>query len=212
MSQVTTDVLGVKGAPQDAKLLSEFFTRMAADTSTDHRDGVFLPKGVVHLLGPQTYEQVLQENNFFLTNVATIPVNLEHRAWFAIIDPHQTSEMEPVSLHDHLLCKLWFTHIELVTRNKCLILTTKSNLPKARKWIDENLELMICKSQTLLYGNESLVCRYFEKAILPCSEPDDGHRQQSTPMQTTSNNNRLRFGPVGGVPTTSYRSCTQCNQ
>jgi len=78
--------------------------------------------------------------------MATIPVNLEHGAWFTIIDPNQTSETELVSLHDHLLCKPWFMHMELVTHNKCLILTTKSNLPKARKWIDENLELMICKS------------------------------------------------------------------
>jgi len=33
-SKVTTDVIGIKGAPKDAKLLSEFFTRMAADGST----------------------------------------------------------------------------------------------------------------------------------------------------------------------------------
>jgi len=107
-SQVATDVIGVKGAPRDAKLLGEFFTRLAAETSTDQRDGVFLPKGAVHLLGPSTYEQVLKSNNFFQTTVATVPVNLEYVAWFAVIDANQTSETEPVSLHDHLLRQPWF--------------------------------------------------------------------------------------------------------
>jgi len=63
-SQVTTEVLGIKRAPKDAKLLTEFFTRMAPETSTNHRDGMFLPKGTVHLLGITTFEQVLKENIF----------------------------------------------------------------------------------------------------------------------------------------------------
>ncbi len=65
-AQVKTDVLGVKCAPRDAKLLNEFFTRLAS-TSNDPRDGVFVPKGAVHLLGPSIYEQVLKDHNFFLT-------------------------------------------------------------------------------------------------------------------------------------------------
>jgi len=64
-SQVMTDVLGIKCAPQDAKLMTKFLNRMASKTNQDHRDGVFVPKGAVHLLGPQTYEQILKDNNFF---------------------------------------------------------------------------------------------------------------------------------------------------
>ncbi len=145
-SQVKTDVLGVKCAPRDAKLLGEFFTRMAAETSNEQRDGIFLPKGAVHLLGPQTYEQVLRNHNFFLTTLATVPINLEYGAWFAVIDPATTSDSEPISLHDHLLRKSWFLRIELVDRHKCLLVTTKANLPEARAWIDANLEPMIRKS------------------------------------------------------------------
>jgi len=145
-SQVTTDVLGVKCAPQDAKLLGEFFTRMASTTSNEQRDGVFVPKGAAYLLGPQTYEQVLKENNFFLTTVATIPINMEYDAWFAIIDPNAQSETEPLSLHDYLIRQPWFLRIESVARKKCLLVTTKSNLPEARAWIDENLERLIRKS------------------------------------------------------------------
>jgi len=102
-SQVTTDAIGIKGTPCDAKLLTEFFTRMASATSNDHRDGLFIPKGAAYLLGPTMYEQVLKDNNFFINQVATIPVNLEYKAWFAIIDSTQTSETEPTSLHEHLL-------------------------------------------------------------------------------------------------------------
>ncbi len=101
---------------------------------------------MAYLLGPQTYTQVLQENNFFLTMVATIPVNLEYQAWFTVVDPHQTSETDPVSLHDYLLRKPWFLRLESVTKNKCLIVTMQSNLQEARAWIDENLEPLIQKS------------------------------------------------------------------
>jgi len=144
-SQVKTDVIGVKCAHRDAKLLNEFITRMAT-TSTNQRDGVFVPKGAVHMLGLQTYEQVLKDHNFFLTTVATVPVNLEYRAWFTIIDPNHESETDPNTLYDHLLRKTWFLRIEEVERRKCLLVTTKPNLPEARAWLDQNLEPMIRKS------------------------------------------------------------------
>jgi len=130
-SQISTEVVGVKGAPKDARLLGEFFTRMASEVSSDARDGVFLPKGTVHLLGPATYAQVLKENNFFLNHVATIPVNLEHSTWYAIIDPDNHLDNEPATLYDHLIRQPWFLCIESVTQLKCIIVTTKSNLPAA---------------------------------------------------------------------------------
>jgi len=145
-NQVTTEVLGVKGAPRDAELLGEFFTRMASDTCNDHRDGIFIPKGAVHQLGPQRYDQVLRDNDLFLDQVATIPVNLEYAVWFAVIDPHATAENDLISLNEHLLQKPWFQQPESARRNKCLLVTTKTNLPKARAWIYENLEVMIQKS------------------------------------------------------------------
>jgi len=92
------------------------------------------------------YEQVIQDNNFFLSNVATIPVNLEYDAWFAVIDPHNNSGNDPISLYKHLLRKLWFLRIKWVGRNKCLLVTTRSNLPAARSWIDEHLETLVWKS------------------------------------------------------------------
>jgi len=88
----------------------------------------------------------MRDNNFFFFFFATIPVNLQYDAWVAVIDPNQISETEPVSLYDHLLKKPWFLRVESVAKNKCLVLTTKSNLPEAREWIDTNLEVMIRKS------------------------------------------------------------------
>jgi len=102
-AQVMTNVLGVKSAPQDTKSLGEFFTHLASDTSNDHRDGIFLPKGAIHQLGLQMYEQMLKENNFFLTKVATIPVNLEYDTWFAVINQHAATDNKPISLYEHLL-------------------------------------------------------------------------------------------------------------
>jgi len=164
---VSTEVLGVKCAAVDAKLLNKFFTRLASETNNDQRDGVFIPKGAAYLLGPQTYEQILRENNFFLTTVATIPVNLAYDAWFAIIDPNQAAETdEPVSLYDHLVRKPWFLRIESVAKTKCLLITTKPNLPEARAWIDENLEPMIRKSIPLgINPPSSLLPRRLDKPM-----------------------------------------------
>jgi len=114
-----------------------------ATTSTNQRDGVFVPKGAVHMLGPSTYEQVLKDHNFFLTTVATVPINLEYQAWFAIINPNLTSKTEPNSLYDHLLRKPWFLCIEEIECRKCLMVMTKPNLPEAHAWLDANLEPMI---------------------------------------------------------------------
>ena len=144
-TKITTDVVGIKTTPKDAKILGEFFSRFATETSNDHRDGMFLPKGAMNLLGPTTYAQVLTDNNLFLNQVATVPINLEHNAWFAVIDPDADADA-PVSLHDHLLRQPWFLRLEPVARHKCLLVTTKSNLPAARAWVDANLELMVRKS------------------------------------------------------------------
>jgi len=62
-TQIMTEVIGIKGEPKDAKLLMH----LASETSNDPHNGVYLPKGAVHLLGPSTYEQVLKENIFSST-------------------------------------------------------------------------------------------------------------------------------------------------
>jgi len=120
-SQVTADVIGIKCEPRDSKLLSKFFTRLASETSSYHHDGMFVPTGADSLLGPQTYEQVLKDNNLFLSNVATIPINLEYDAWFAVIDPHASSNTATILLHNHLLCKPWFLQIESVGQKNVIL-------------------------------------------------------------------------------------------
>jgi len=102
-SKITTDVIGIKSAPKDTKLLAEFFMWYAAEMSNNTHNGAFLPKSTVNLLGSTTYAQVLKDNNLFLTQVVTIPINLKHNTWFAIIDPNATSNDVPISLHNHLL-------------------------------------------------------------------------------------------------------------
>jgi len=142
---VTTEVLGVKCEPKDAKLLGEFMTRLASVTTND-RDGVFLPRGAAYLLGTDMYGNVLKANEVFLNSIATIPVNLELDAWFAVINTHHASEDDPISLYDHLTRQPWFLRIESVAPKKCLLVTTHNNLNEARAWIDANLAQIIRKS------------------------------------------------------------------
>jgi len=196
-NKITTEVIGVKSEPKDAKLLGEFLTRMAAESSTDPCDGVYLPKGAVHLLGINTYEQVLKENNFFLDNVATIPVNMEYEAWFAVIDPANQSETEPISVHEHLIRQSWFLRLESVSRKKCLIVTTRSNLSEARKWIDENLHPLIRKSlPSGIDPPDALLPRRLDKPVYTVSSQmyADILKQQfslaSTPSTTNATQNQ----------------------
>ena len=189
-SQVSTEVLGVKCAPQNVKLLGEFLTRMASDTSNDQRDGVYLPKGAAYLLGTQTYGQVLQENNVFLNSVATIPVNLAYDAWFAVINPNHTSETEPISLYDHLLRQPWFLRIESIGLNKCLLITTNDNLQTARDWIDAQLEQFIRKSVPEgLDPPSSSIPRRLDKPVYSATSLTYAEilktRVSSTPVPTT---------------------------
>jgi len=165
-AQVSTDVIGIKCEPRDAKLLGEFLATMASETSSHPRDGIYLPRGSAYLLGPPVYEQVLKENNFFLTNVATIPVNLEYATWFAVIDPQNNSANEPISLHEHLLRKPWFIQLESAGNKKCIIVTTRPNLPEACAWIDGNLEKLIRKSiPTGIDPPSSLLPRRLDKPV-----------------------------------------------
>jgi len=197
-AQVSTEVLGIKCAPQDAKLLGEFFTRMASATNNDQHDGIFLPKGAAYLLGPQTYAQIMRDNNFFLTTMATIPVNLEYDAWFAVIDPHQTSNTDLVSLYDHLLRQPWFLRVESVAKNKCLVVTTKSNLQAAREWIDSNLETMIRKSIPADIDPPAslLPCRLDKPAFSATSVTyADILKKQFSISPTTTTNNTINNRP-----------------
>jgi len=58
------EVLGIKTAPKDAKLLGEFLARLALATNNDPCNGIFIPKGAGYLLGTTTYEQIMRDNNF----------------------------------------------------------------------------------------------------------------------------------------------------
>jgi len=172
-SKVMTEVIGIKGVSKDAKLLGEFLTCFAAATSTNHCDGVFLPKGAANFLGPSTYTQVIKEHTFFLMQVAMIPVNLAYNTWFAVIDPNSASDDLPISLNDHLLCQPWFLRIKSVMHNKCLIITTKPNLQVAPEWIDANLESMVWKSI-----RQALTCPpHFSCSDLTnqCTQPQANH-------------------------------------
>jgi len=167
----------------------------------------------VHLLGPSTFKQVLKSNNFFLTTVATVPVNLEYAAWFAVINANQTSKMEPISLHDHLLCQPWFLRLKSATHNKTLIVTTKPNLLAACTWINENLETMIHKSIPLeieLPPSHLLPHQLDKPVIMTTSrtyanilkqqfslEPNATTKDTDNNHPPRSNHTQLRFGPIG---------------
>jgi len=195
-SQIMTEVLGIKSVPQDTKLLGEFFTCLASEKSNDHRDGTFFAKRHSSLTWHANVWTGPQRKHFFLTQVVTILVNLEYDAWFAIINLQTTSNSDPISLHEHLLCKPWFLCIELVGHNKCNIVTTWPNLPEARAWIDANLEPLIRWSipPGIDPLSASLPCRLDKPVYLSMSQMYSNVLKQqfsltSTQTTTTTDNN-----------------------
>jgi len=127
------------------KLLGEFLMQMASESSTDPCDGVYLPKGAVHLLGTNTYEQVLKKNNFFLDNVATILVNMEYKAWFAVIDPKNQSETERYRFMNTSSANLGFCDSSQSTE-KMHHCDDTIQFIRSSKMYDEHLQLLIRKS------------------------------------------------------------------
>jgi len=88
LTKITMEVVGIKGKPKDAKLLGEFFTRMASELSNDVRDRVFVPKGAVHLLGMDLHTSPTRQQ-FFLDNHDHPS---EHGIWSMVCSDQSSSQ------------------------------------------------------------------------------------------------------------------------
>jgi len=69
-TQVTMDVLGVKGAPKDTKLLVKFFTHLASEHSNDQHCHNY-PRDTCHV-PPILAPTIQQQNLFFFSNLNSI--------------------------------------------------------------------------------------------------------------------------------------------
>jgi len=77
--KVETNVIGIKCALDKAKLMKEFYSQLASPVHYEKQIGVFIPMGVIHILGAPNYAKLICNNNSFLHSVTMIPLgNLQH--------------------------------------------------------------------------------------------------------------------------------------
>jgi len=133
-----TEVLGIKCSGAKARLLKEFFSQMAPPVEMEIRTGMFVPTGVAHIIGPEAYANLLCMNNSFLQSITMIPVgDFQHETLEIPFSIDQHTDIEQTNLSQVILSQVWCINFErTITKNKILILTTKVQLPTARKWID----------------------------------------------------------------------------
>ena len=142
--KVETNVLGIKGTLQQARLLKEFFSQLASPAHYEKQIGIFIPTGAVHLLGAANYIQLIRENNAFIHNVATIPIgDFQHETLDIPFSLDTSTDIDQTTLLDLIGDQPWcFSIDKTTTLNKVLITTNKTQLETARTWIDEQLPII----------------------------------------------------------------------
>jgi len=140
-TRVCTEVIGIKCSVDKARLLKEFFTQQSNPMELDTRLGMFVPMGVVHLLGPDTYSTLICVNNSFLQSVATVPVgDFQHETLDIPFSCDSNNDIETTTINEMILDQLWCLNVERTTTpNKVLVVTMKGQLNVAREWIDNTL-------------------------------------------------------------------------
>ncbi len=139
--KVETNVLGIKGTLQQARLLKEFFSQLASPAHYEKQIGVFVPMGAVHLLGAANYIKLIRDNNAFIHNTATIPIgDFQHETLDIPFSMDSSTDIDQTTLLDLFNDQPWCFSIDKTTiHNKVMITTSKDQLEMARKWIDETL-------------------------------------------------------------------------
>jgi len=137
--RVKTDSIGIASASHHYKLLSELTTRLFKNPPRHIAHAQFLPSGIHMIIGEPTYRNILQKNNEFLTQGASIPVDgIDENTLDTRITVTINNKQEDITVRELLLRNSWCTQVEKTeTPGKIIIVTTKGQLPVARRWIDD---------------------------------------------------------------------------
>jgi len=140
-NKVETDVLGIKSAAPQVRLLKEFFAQLGSPAHYEKQLGVFVPTGAVHLLGAANYVNMICDNNQFIHNVVTIPIgDFQHETLDIPFSIDTSTDIDQTTLLELIADQTWCLSVEkTMIANKVILTTTKSNLEQARLWVDKTL-------------------------------------------------------------------------
>jgi len=189
-----TNVIGIKCASSQAKLLKEFYSQLASPEIYEKQIGVFIPTGAVHLLGTEKYLQLIRENNAFLNDITTIPLgDFQHPTLDIPFSTDSTTDIEQTTLQDLIAEQPWCLGVERTNlNNKVMITTTKTQILQAREWLDQQLPLIYQQNVadkldvTML---DRLIPRRLDKPVLTAASTAYAKTLQNRATITTPNDN-----------------------
>ncbi len=148
-ARIETDVLGIKCQTGKAALLREFFL-LTSDQLELKGHGKFVPAGLANVIGKDTMTNMIQDNNQYLKNKISIPINGMSKQALMIeilIDKeNKDAENNCMTVYDYMLSTEWCQGLEPTDHEgRYLLITTHQELSEAREWLDDNLEEMFVK-------------------------------------------------------------------
>jgi len=105
--------------------------------------GKFVPARLANVIGSETMKIIIWNNNQYLKNVSTIPINRLPQAalYMEIIIDEEENNTTKMTVYDYLMSAKWCPDIKPTDQIGCyFLLTTRQQLNKAREWLDNNLE------------------------------------------------------------------------
>jgi len=140
-NRVSTDSVGIATAACHYKLLCKLMTRLFNSLPRILAHIQFLPASIQFILGDATYQNILQKNNEFLMQGASIPIEgIDETTLETCVSVTINNNKEEITIRELLLRNSWCTQVERTeTTGKVIIVTTKSQLSTARRWLDDKL-------------------------------------------------------------------------
>jgi len=139
--RVITKAVGIASTAHHFKLLCKLTTCMFKSPLQSLAHMQYLPSRIQSLLGENMSCNILQKNNKFLTHGTLIPIEgINETTLDTNISVTINKNKENITVHELLLRTAWCTQVEKTkTPGKIIIITTKSQLPMACRWLDDNL-------------------------------------------------------------------------
>jgi len=110
---VKTDIIAIKCAHAQAKLLKEFYSQLASPVIYEKQIGVFVPIGAAHTIGSANYVKLLSDNNAFLQSVVTIPVgDFSHDTLDIPFSMDDNTDINQTTLTDVIMEQEWCLNME----------------------------------------------------------------------------------------------------
>ncbi len=202
-TRVKTDVLGIKCAIDQARLLKEFFSQRGNPMALETRTGVFIPSGTVHIVGPEAYTNLLCDNNLYLQNIATVPIgDFQHETLDLPFPIEANTDIDTTTISDLIMEQDWCISLERsTTKNKVIVVTTKIQLKAAREWVDTQLPLIYEQNiadKIDITTLQRLTPRRLDKPILTAASATYAEqliKRTSYATNTTKNNKPLTRPP-----------------